>query len=99
MNIQELVKKRLEKLGYEQKDLAAGAGVTESYISQLLSGKKSPPAPDRSDIYEKIEAFLELPVGGLSNLADLQRKEELRRKIEESPMRGLGDVGGLGGRC
>ena len=83
MNIQGLVKRRLEELGHEQRDLAAVAGVTESYISQLLTGKKSLPAPNRSDIYEKIEAFLKLPTGELKKLADAQRKEELKRKIEE----------------
>ncbi len=59
MNIKELTRYRLEELGHEQRDLAAAAQVTESYISQLLSG--TPPAPNRSDIYEKIETFLKLP--------------------------------------
>jgi transcriptional regulator with XRE-family HTH domain len=83
MNIKELIKHRLEELGHEQRDLAVAAEVTESYISQLLTGKKSPPALHRSDIYEKIEVFLKLPAGELAKLADLQRKEELKRKIEE----------------
>jgi len=85
MNINELIRYRLEELGHEQRALAAAADVTESYISQLLTGKKSPPAPSRSDIYERIEAFLKLPTGELSKLADAQRKEQLQRKIEESP--------------
>jgi len=84
MNIPELIKQRLEELGHEQRKLAAVAEVTESYISQLLTGKKSLPAPNRSDIYEKIEAFLKLPAGKLAKLADVQRKEDLKRKIEES---------------
>ena len=84
MNIRELIKYRLEKLGHEQRDLAATAQVTESYISQLLTGKKSLPAPNRSDIYEKIEVFLKLPPGELTKLAESQRREELKRKIEES---------------
>ena len=83
MNISELIKHRLEKLGHEQRELATAAEVTESYISQLLTGKKSLPAPNRSDIYEKVEAFLRLPAGELAKLADLQRKEDLKRKIEE----------------
>ncbi len=83
MNITDLIKHRLEELGHEQRDLAAAAEVTESYISQLLTGKKSLPAPNRSDIYEKIEAFLKLPAGELPKLADVQRKEELKRKLEE----------------
>ncbi len=48
------IKHRLEKLGLEQRDLAAAAEVTESYISQLLTRKKLPPAPGRTDIYDKM---------------------------------------------
>jgi transcriptional regulator with XRE-family HTH domain len=83
ININDLIKHRLEKLGHEQRDLAAAAKVTESYISQLLTGKKALPAPNRSDIYEKFEAFLKLPSGELKKLANLQRKEELKRTIED----------------
>jgi len=80
-----LIKHRLKELGLEQKDLAVAAQVTESYISQLLAGKKAPPAPGRTDIYEKIGRVLRLPSGELPNLADLQRKEELRKKAGETP--------------
>jgi transcriptional regulator with XRE-family HTH domain len=77
------MKQRLEELGLEQRDLAAAAEVTESYISQLLTRKKLPPAPDRTDIYEKMGKFLRLPSGKLSKLADLQRKEEWKRNWGE----------------
>jgi len=80
-----LIKQRLKELGLEQKDLAAAAQVTESYISQLLARKKAPPAPGRTDIYEKIGAALRLPSGELSNMAEVQRREELRKKISEPP--------------
>jgi len=83
MNIAELIKHRLEKLGYEQKDLAIAAQVTGSYISQLLTGKKSLPARNRSDIYKKIEAFLKLSAGELEKLAELQRRDELNKKIKQ----------------
>jgi predicted transcriptional regulator len=53
-----VIKRRLEELGVEQKDLASAAEVTESYISQLLARKKLPPAPDRTDIYAKMARFL-----------------------------------------
>jgi transcriptional regulator with XRE-family HTH domain len=79
------IKQRLDELGLEQKDLAAAAEVTESYISQLLTGKKSPPAPDRTDIYGKMGKFLKLPGSKLSKLADHQRKEELRRSLGDPP--------------
>jgi transcriptional regulator with XRE-family HTH domain len=80
-----VIKRRLEELGLEQKDLATAAEVTESYISQLLARKKLPPAPDRTDIYEKMAKFLELPSGRLSKLAEHQRKEELKRDLVGPP--------------
>src|SRR5205823_7651124 len=76
---------RLNELNLDQKDLAGAAQVTESYISQLLARKKVPPAPDRTDIYEKIGKFLELPSGELSKLASLQRREELKKKVADPP--------------
>jgi transcriptional regulator with XRE-family HTH domain len=85
MDMPSAIKERMEELGLEQKDLAAGAQVTESYISQLLTRRKAPPAPERTDIYSKLERSLELPRGRLSGLADLQRKEELKRKVAEPP--------------
>src|SRR5713101_1890740 len=85
MDVCLVIKQRLEELGLEQRELAAAAEVTESYISQLLTRKKAPPAPDRTDIYDKMGRFLKLPNGQLSQLADLQRKEELKRKLVEPP--------------
>ena len=85
MDVSLLIRQRLKELGLEQKDLAAAVQVTESYISQLLARKKAPPAPGRTDIYEKIGQFLRLPSGDLANLAELQRKEELRKKVADPP--------------
>jgi transcriptional regulator with XRE-family HTH domain len=56
-----LIRQRLTELGLEQKDLAAAAEVTDSYMSQLLTRKKLPPAPARTDIYEKMAKLLKLP--------------------------------------
>jgi len=81
VDVCQLIKRRLEELGLEQKDLAAAAEVTDSYISQLLARKKLPPAPDRTDIYEKMARVLKLPSDRLSKLADFQRREELKRDL------------------
>ncbi len=80
-----MIRHRLKELGVGQRDLAAAAQVTESYISQLLGGKKSPPSPGRTDIYEKMGRFLRLPSGELAKLADVQRKEALKRKLTDPP--------------
>ena len=50
MDVPFVIKRRLEEFGLEQRDLAQAAQVTDSYISQLLTGKKPPPAPNRTDI-------------------------------------------------
>lgn len=86
MDLSLVIKQRLDELDLEQKDLAATAGVTDSYVSQVLSGKKLPPAPDRTDIYVKIEKFLKFPAGRLSELAEHQRKEQLRKNLGEQPV-------------
>jgi transcriptional regulator with XRE-family HTH domain len=86
MEVSLVIRHRLNELGLEQRDLATAATVTESYISQLLTGKKAPPTANRTDIYEKMEAFLKLPSGELSKLAELQRIEELKGKLGEPPI-------------
>ncbi len=85
MDVALLIRQRLEQFGLEQRDLASAAQVTESYISQLLTRKKAPPSPSRTDIYDKMGRFLKLPNGELAKLADLQRQEELKRKLADAP--------------
>jgi transcriptional regulator with XRE-family HTH domain len=85
MDVSFVIRQRLEAFGLEQRELARAAQVTESYISQLLTRRKAPPAPSRTDIYEKMDKFLKLPSGELARLADVQRKEELKRVLGEEP--------------
>jgi len=87
-----VIKQRLEELGLEQKDLATAAEVTDSYISQLLARKKLPPAPERTDIYQKMAKVLKLPSDRLSKLAELQRREELKRNLAGPPTPMFGDI-------
>ncbi|HEV2750726.1 MAG TPA: helix-turn-helix transcriptional regulator [Gemmatimonadales bacterium] len=86
MDVPFVIRQRLEELGLEQQDLARAAQVTESYISQLLTRRKAPPAPSRTDIYDRMDKFLKLPNGELAKLADLQRKEELKRDLGDQPV-------------
>ena len=92
MDVGLVIRKRLEHLGFEQKDLAAAAEVTESYVSQLLTRKKLPPAPDRTDLYEKMGRFLKLSSGKLAKLAELQRRDELKKGFEDPPAPMLKEV-------
>lgn len=83
MDVAFVITQRLEELGLGQRDLARAARVTESYISQLLTRKKAPPAPNRTDIYRKMDRVLKLPSGELARLADIQRREQLKREVGE----------------
>ncbi len=85
MDVSLRIRQRLDELGLDQKDLASATQVTESYISQLLTRRKAPPAPDRTDIYEKISSFLKLPGKELEKLAEAQRLHEAKRRVAEHP--------------
>jgi len=85
MDVPQLIQQKLTELKLDQRDLADAAEVTVSYISQLLSRKKMPPAPERTDIYDRLGRFLNLPPGKLAGLAELQRKQELKKKIQSPP--------------
>jgi len=80
-----VIRRRLRELGTEQRNLAAAARVTESYISQLLTGKKAPPTPGRTDIYDRMETFLGLAPGRLAELATLHRKEAAKKALTDPP--------------
>lgn len=95
MNFGLLIKERLKELDLEQKDLSYAAGVTDSYISQLLARKKLPPLPGRTDIYAKMEKFLKLPASTLSEFAAHERAEELKKRLPGSAVPLYSEVRGL----
>ncbi len=88
MDVALLIRQRLRQLGLEQKDLAEAVEVTESYVSQLLARKKAPPAAGRTDLYDKIGQFLDLPPGKLARLAEEERRLERKKKLS-GPLRPL----------
>jgi transcriptional regulator with XRE-family HTH domain len=92
MDVSFVIRQRLEEFGLDQRELARAAKVTESYISQLLTRKKAPPAPSRTDIYDKMDKFLKLPSGELARLAVVQRKAESKREWGEEATPLFGEV-------
>ncbi len=92
MDVPLLIRHRLEELGLEQRQLAQATQVTDSYISQLLTGRRTPPAPNRTDIYEKMDKFLNLPSGELARVAEHQRKEQLKKELGAEPAPLFGEV-------
>ncbi len=86
MDLSLAIRQRLDELGLEQQELARAAQVTESYISQLLTRRRVPPAPYRTDIYEKMDKLLKLPRGELAKLATHQRAQQLKRETGDEPL-------------
>ena len=68
MDFPAIIRQRIAHLGLKQRYVAVAARVTESYISQLLTRKKAPPAPERADIYGKMEEVLKFLNPGISTL-------------------------------
>jgi transcriptional regulator with XRE-family HTH domain len=95
MDVSLAIKQRLHELGLDQRELAQAAQVTESYISQLLTRRRAPPAPNRTDIYEKMDTLLKLPRGELATLAAHQRKEQLKRELGDETAPLFGEVRAL----
>ena len=85
MEIALVIRRRLLEMGLEQRDLARAAQVTESYISQLLTRKKAPPAPGRTDLYDRLGKVLKFPHGELARLAGEQRRDELKKSLGDAP--------------
>jgi len=87
MDVALVIRQRLNELQLDQRDLARAANVTESYVSQILTRKKSPPAPERTDIYDRMDRFLKLPLGELARVAEAHLKDERMRRLGEvSPL-------------
>jgi transcriptional regulator with XRE-family HTH domain len=84
MDVALAIRRRLDELGLDQRDLARAAAVTESYVSQILTRKKTPPAPERTDIYDRMDRFLKLPQGELARVAEAHLKQELKRRLGET---------------
>lgn len=80
-----VVRRRLEELRLDQRDLASACEVTESYISQLVGRKKLPPVPNRTDLYDKMSALLGVPREELARLAALQHHDRLDRSGLPAP--------------
>ena len=95
MEVSQLIQQKLNELGLEQRDLADAAEVTESYISQLLSRKKMPPAPERTDIYDKLGRLLKLPAGKLAEPVGPGRWARFDRLVSQVTAHVLGKIAGI----
>lgn len=68
-----LLQHRLTELNRSPAELAAAVQLPEPYIQDLLSGRRQPPLPGRTDVYDRMTRFLRLARNQLANCATAER--------------------------
>lgn len=85
VKVGQLVRRRLRELQRSPRELAEVAEVPERYITDLLTGRRQPPAPGRTDLYERMTKFLRLHRNDLSTCARAERAAGERGKQRPHP--------------
>lgn len=67
--VSELISRRLKELQRTPGELAEAVQVPESYITDLLAGRRRLPVLGRTDVYDRMTKFLRLPRNELSTSA------------------------------
>lgn len=86
-----LMRRRLRELKRSPRELAEAAQVSEAYIADLLAGRRPPPAPGRTDVYERMTKFLRLHRSDLPSCARAERDghDASRRRLAPRVRRAL----------
>ncbi|MGH7676534.1 MAG: hypothetical protein ACREMV_14805 [Gemmatimonadales bacterium] len=80
----QLMRRRLRELRRTPRELADAVEVPEAYIADLLTGRRHPPAPGRTDVYERVTRFLRLHRNDLSSCVRGERtvSTTTRRRVD-----------------
>jgi len=73
IEVRSLLDKRLKELEHTSQALAEAAEVPIEYIDDLMSGKRPPPLPGRSDLYDRMASFLKVALSDLELCATFER--------------------------
>lgn len=73
VKVSQLVRRRLRELKRTPRELAEAVKVSEQYISDLVAGRRRPPAPGRTDLYVPMAKFLRLHRNDLPTCARVER--------------------------
>ena len=85
MDLALFTRNRLKQLRLGPRDLARATRMTESYVAHVLAANSSQTAWSRTDMQDQLERVLKLPQGQLAKLADLQRREHLKKRLGNQP--------------
>ncbi len=73
VKVSQLVRRRLRELKRTPRELAEAVKVSEQYMSDLVAGRRRPPAPGRTDLYVPMAKFLRLHRNDLPTCARVER--------------------------
>src|SRR3989449_5139808 len=73
VKVGQLLRRRLRELRRTPRELAEAVQVSEDYMADLVSGRRRPPAPGRSDLYAPMTKFLRLHRNDLPTCARAER--------------------------
>ncbi len=80
VKVGELLRRRLKETERTPEELAEAAQVPPEYIDDLLAGRRRPPRPGRTDLYQKMTAFLRLSRNDLALCARAEREESAPKR-------------------
>src|SRR6185369_15206292 len=94
VSVGELLRRRLKETKRTLEELAEAVEVPPEYVADLISGKRRPPLPGRTDIYERMTRFLGLGRTDLAACATAERAESKKAttKIDATVLKMLLDI-------
>ncbi|PYO97628.1 MAG: hypothetical protein DMD60_06185 [Gemmatimonadetes bacterium] len=85
VKVGQLVRRRLKELKRTSRELAEAVQVSEGFIAELVTGRRRPPAPSRSDIYAPMTKFLKLHRNDLPTCAKVELDGSVASKRRLDP--------------
>lgn len=83
VKVRHLMRRRLTELRRTPRELAEAMQVPEAYVTDLLSGRRAPPGPSRSEVYARMTKFLRLHRNDLPTCA--RAEQEARTTAPRRP--------------
>lgn len=76
-----MIRDRLKAVERSPAELAEAVEVPIEYVEDLMSGRRRPPRPERTDLYDRMTSFLQLSRNDLATCAKLEREATAPAKI------------------
>ena len=79
--VAKLLRERLKETEKTVQELADTVDVPKEYIDDLIAGRRRPPRPGRTDIYDRMTSFLGLSRNDLANCARTEREATAPKRV------------------